>query len=139
MKLLLYVSPNHGAPDIGAVDYEIADLLATQIVALGYKHVASAFVIVEARPAPDVHRLPVQAATDESILDALGILANQIGQAKRWAGRVLSFRRPEIGKDPGTAPPYIRTLWERWPKALYRDLLGPEVARAMRLIDGAVS
>jgi len=135
MKLLLYVNPRtalaNGSAESGPIDYLVDAELAEKLASANLAELASRFVpLGKNTPAPDVHRLACAAASDDAVLDALGVLAQQVEMAQRWAERVISLRKSgELTQEH--APPYIMRLWDKYPHALYRELLGPAVARAL--------
>lgn len=130
MKILIYVT--HGHPH-GPVDHVVSPHLAQMIDDLGVTPIAEKFII-DGTESPDLHRLTCAEATDDSVLDAMATLQNQIDGAKRWARRRLTLSNVEY-RTYENAPPYIHKLWDKYPHALYRDLLGPEVAAAMGFSD----
>lgn len=133
MKLLIYVNPKtalaNGSAESGPIDYVIDAELAGN---LGHLAELAGRFTTPNTPPPDVHRLACAAATDDAVLDALMILQNEVDMAKRWAARALDLRKAgELTYD--RAPPYVVRLWDKFPHALYRDLLGPEVEQALGL------
>lgn len=131
MKLLIYVPPPaalaHGSSVSGNVDYLVAPDLAWAITDRCLDTLAAKFALgASQHAAPGVHRLVCQAATDDAVLTALGKIQRQVNLAKSWA-------RVRLLDGPGDVPDYVEGLWTKHPVSLYRDLLGPDVAQAMRL------
>lgn len=124
MKIVLFVT--HPTRTVGAMDYPVSDELAMEIYERQLGPYASKWFTHD-KAAPNVHRLQVADATDDAILDALGVLKHQVEMSQAWARRTLldpHTRRPRI-------PQYVGGLWEKYPVRLYRDLLGPSVAAAI--------
>lgn len=131
MKLLIYVPPPaalaRGSSISGNVDYLVAPDLEWAIADRCLDAVAGKFALgASQHPVEGVHRLVCQAATDAEVLVALGKIQRQVNLAKSWA-------RVRLLDGPGEVPDYVEGLWVKHPISLYRDLLGPDVAQAMRL------
>ena len=138
MKLLIYVPARsalaNGSSESGLIDYEISPGLAWDIADLSLDAVAGKFTIGgNIAPPEGVHRLQCACAEDPAVLDALATLKHQINMARSWARAALLDRRGLDGTD-SYVPVYVERLWEKHPLALYRSLLGEEVAQAMRQV-----
>lgn len=136
MKLLLYVNPRtaraNRSRDHGSVDYIVCADLASEITARNLLPYAERFALDDDKiPVPDVHRLDCAAATDAAVLDTLGILRHQVMMAKEWARHAEAL----AGEHKLLVPRFVYDLWARYPSALYRELLGPQVEILIRLAE----
>ncbi len=139
MKILIYVHERTaiacGQVGSGAFDWPVSAYVAENVLIRELAAYSARFVVADAvAPAADVHRLVCDCATDDSVLDALGSLKHRVELAQAWGKAVVL-----AGVTTGGVPHRVAELWNKYPLALYRSLLGDQVAEAVRMVDTAFS